>query len=73
MLLCRREDNFLKLSALMGECWGADWENVATHALITSNPVFVSSRFRSGGLKRLEMLSNKMFEPPDRELLTGEK
>jgi hypothetical protein len=56
MLLCRREDDFLKLSALMGECRGADWENDATHALITSNPAFLSSGFRPGGLKRLEML-----------------
>jgi hypothetical protein len=56
MLLCRREDNFLKLSALMGECRGADWENGATHTLITSNPAFLLSGFQPGGLKRLEML-----------------
>jgi hypothetical protein len=47
----------LKLSTLMGKCRGGDWENVATHALFTSNPVFVMSEFRLGGLKRLEMLS----------------
>jgi hypothetical protein len=40
----------------MGECRGGDWENVATHALFTSNPAMVSSGFRPGGLKRLEML-----------------
>jgi hypothetical protein len=56
MLLCRREDDFLKLSALMGECRGVDWENVVTHTLFTSNPAFVSSEFQPRGLKRLEML-----------------
>jgi hypothetical protein len=60
MLLCRREDDFLEQSALMGECRGADWENGATHALITSNLAFLSSRFRPGGLKRLEMLLNAL-------------
>jgi hypothetical protein len=40
----------------MGECRGGDWENVATHTLFTSNPVFVKSKFQPGGLKRLEML-----------------
>jgi hypothetical protein len=56
MLLRRQEDDFLKLSTLMGECRGADWENGATHALITSNPTFLSSGFWPGDLKRLEML-----------------
>jgi hypothetical protein len=47
---------FFKLSALMGECWGADWENGATHTLITSNLAFLSSGFWPGVLKRLEVL-----------------
>jgi hypothetical protein len=53
----------LKLSPLMGECRGGDWENVATHALFTSNPAFVKSVFRLGGLKRLEMLEVRVAAP----------
>jgi hypothetical protein len=56
IVLCRRDDDFLKVSALMGEYRGGDWENVATHAVFTSNPVFVSSGFQPGDLKRLEMI-----------------
>jgi hypothetical protein len=40
----------------MGECRGADWETIATHAHFISNPDENSAEFRSGGLKRLEML-----------------
>jgi hypothetical protein len=40
----------------MGECRGADWKNLATHALFTSNPDETIAGFRPGGLKRLEML-----------------
>jgi hypothetical protein len=40
----------------MGECRGADWKNVATHARFTSNPDENIAGFRPGGLKRLEML-----------------
>jgi hypothetical protein len=42
----------------MGECQGADWENIATHARFTSNPNENIAGFQPGGLKRLEMLSN---------------
>jgi hypothetical protein len=40
----------------MGECRGGDWENVATHALFTSNPDETIAEFWPEGLKRLEML-----------------
>jgi hypothetical protein len=42
----------------MGECRGADWKNIATHARFTSNPDENSVGFRPMGLKRLEMLSS---------------
>jgi hypothetical protein len=40
----------------MGECRGAVWENIATHARFTFNPDENIAGFRPGGLKRLEML-----------------
>jgi hypothetical protein len=51
-----REDDILKLIHADGRIWGADWENVATHALFTSNPNETIAGFRSGGRKQLEML-----------------
>jgi hypothetical protein len=46
---------------LMGECQGANWENVVTQALFTYNPVETIAGFRPGGLKRLEMLLANIF------------
>jgi hypothetical protein len=40
----------------MGEYRSADWENVATHALFTSNPDETIAGFRPGVIKQLEML-----------------
>jgi hypothetical protein len=40
----------------MGECQGADWKNVATHTRFTNNPDKNIVGFRSGDLKRPEML-----------------
>jgi hypothetical protein len=40
----------------MGECRGADWENVATHALFTFNSDETIAGFWPGGRKRLDML-----------------
>jgi hypothetical protein len=40
----------------MGECRGADWENITTHARFTSNLDENIAGFRPKDLKRLEML-----------------
>jgi hypothetical protein len=47
----------------MGECRGCDWENVAPHALFTSNPDFRQ------GLKRLEMLLDAGVEAETKTLM----
>jgi hypothetical protein len=53
MLLCSGKNDFLKLSASMGEYRGGDWKNIITHAIFTSNPAFISTKFWPKDLKRL--------------------
>jgi hypothetical protein len=48
----------------MGECRGANWETIATHARFTSNSDENSTGFRPGGLQRLEMLLYLYGETP---------
>jgi hypothetical protein len=52
----------------MGECWGADWETIATHTRFISNLDENSARFWLGGLKRLEMLLAPQVHVPRRFL-----
>jgi hypothetical protein len=40
----------------MGECRGADWENLATYTIFTFNPNETFTEFRSKNLKQLDML-----------------
>jgi hypothetical protein len=37
----------------MGEYRGGDWKNIITHAIFTSNPAFISTKFWPKDLKRL--------------------
>jgi hypothetical protein len=49
MFLCSEKTIFLKLIPADGRMTGCDWENVAPHALFSSNLTFVKSEFPPGG------------------------